>query len=158
MPSRLVTALLGAGAGLVAAFAMDRFQALAAPAFGMDKGSNDDPSTIKAADSVSKVVEGRPVTQKRRETAGVAMHYGLGAALGISYALAVRERPEVGAGYGLPFGVATTVLLDDLMVPAAGWGPWPEADVPSNAYNLASHLVFAATLDAGRRLGDRLLA
>lgn len=33
-------------------------------------GSNDDPATVKAADSVSEAVTGEPVTQKRRESAG----------------------------------------------------------------------------------------
>lgn len=152
MPSLFTTTLIGVGAGLAASFVMDRFQDVAAPAFGMD-GGDDDPATVKAADTFSNVVEGRPVTQKHREAAGSAMHYALGAAIGGGYALAVRQWPELAKGWGVPAGLTTMLLLDDLMVPAAGWGPWPEADVPSNAYGLASHLVFGVAMEGARRAG-----
>lgn len=157
MRSILSTTLVGLGAGLVASFLMDQFQAAAAKPLGMDKG-NDDPSTVQAADTVSKAVEGRPVTQKHRAAAGAAVHYGLGAAIGVGYALAARRWPAAATGYGVPLGLTTMVLLDDLLVPAAGWGPWPEAEVASNAYTLGSHLVFGASLDGVRRAGEHLLA
>jgi len=38
-------------------------------------------------------------------------------------------------------------------VPAAGWGPWPQAEVPGNAYGLASHLVFGVAMEGARRAG-----
>lgn len=152
MPSLFTTTLIGVGAGLAASFVMDRFQDVAAPAFGMD-GGDDDPATVKAADTISNAVEGRPVTQKHREAAGSVMHYALGAAIGGGYALAVRQWPELAKGWGVPAGLTTMLLLDDLMVPAAGWGPWPEADVPSNAYGLASHLVFGVAMEGARRAG-----
>ncbi len=69
MRSLLTTVLIGAGAGLAASFVMDRFQDVAAPAFGMDEG-NDDPETVKAADTLRNAVEGRPVTKKHRAAAG----------------------------------------------------------------------------------------
>lgn len=155
MTSRLSAALVGAAAGLAAAFVMNRFQALAAPPLGMDKG-NDDPATVKAADTLSCAVEGRPVTQKHRAAAGSAVHYATGAALGIGYALAARRWPETTDGFGLPFGTATMLVFDDLLVPAAGWGPWPTT-AAGNAYSLGSHLVFGATLEAARRLGGAAL-
>lgn len=155
MRSTLATALIGVGAGLAASFVMDRFQDIAAPAFGMD-GGNDDPATVKAADTVSEATAGRPVTQKHRAVAGSAVHYALGAAIGGGYALAVRRWPRLAEGYGAPLGLATMLLLDDVVVPAAGWGPWPQAEVPGNVYGLASHLVFGTTLDAARRAGEAL--
>ena len=60
--------------------------------------------------------------------------------------------------WGVPTGLATMLLLDDLLVPAAGWGPWPKAEVPGNAYGLASHLVFGITLEGARRAGEALPA
>lgn len=156
MRSLLTTVAIGLGAGLVASLAMDQFQAAAAPALGQS-GGNDDPATVKAADSVSQVVEGRPVTQKHRRLAGGAMHYGVGAALGIGYVAAAERWPETATGFGLPFGAMTMLLLDDLLVPAAGWGPWPEAEAKGNRYTLASHLVFAATVEGVRRGADALL-
>ncbi|MBB3694238.1 DUF1440 domain-containing protein [Sphingomonas sp. BK580] len=157
MRSFLTTVAIGLGAGLVASLAMDQFQAAAAPALGQG-GGNDDPATVKAADSVSQLVEGRAVTQKHRRLAGGAMHYGVGAALGIGYVAAAERWPETATGFGLPFGAMTMLLLDDLLVPAAGWGPWPEAEAKGNLYALASHLVFAATVEGVRRGADALLA
>ncbi|WP_341208335.1 DUF1440 domain-containing protein [uncultured Sphingomonas sp.] len=157
MRSLFTTALIGVGAGLAASFVMDRFQDVAAPAFGMD-GGDDDPATVKAADTISEAVEGRPVTQKHRGSAGSALHYALGAAIGAGYALAVRQWPDLAKGWGVPTGLATMLLLDDLLVPAAGWGPWPKAEVPGNAYGLASHLVFGITLEGARRAGEALPA
>ncbi|TCP34248.1 DUF1440 domain-containing protein [Sphingomonas sp. BK235] len=156
MRSLLSTVALGLGAGLAAAFVMDRFQALAAPPLGLDKG-NDDPATVKAADSVSRAVEGRPVTQKNRRRAGSAVHYGVGAALGLGYVAAAERWPETATGFGLPFGALTMLLLDDLLVPAAGWGPWPEAEAKGNLYTLGSHLVFAGTVEGVRRGAGALL-
>lgn len=155
MRSLLTTALIGVGAGLAASFVMDRFQDAAAPAFGME-GGDDDPATVKAADTLSEAVEGRPVTQKHRALAGSAMHYALGAAIGGGYALAVRQWPRLAEGYGAPVGMATMLLLDDLLVPAAGWGPWPKAEAGSNLYGLSSHLMFGVSLDAARRAGEAL--
>lgn len=155
MRSLLTTAAIGIGAGLAASFVMDRFQDVAAPAFGMD-GGDDDPATVKAADTISAVAVGRPVTQKHRAAAGSAMHYALGAAIGGGYALAVRRWPRLAEGYGVPLGLATMLLLDDVAVPAAGWGPWPRAEVPGNLYGLTSHLAFGTALDAVRRAGEAL--
>lgn len=156
MRSLLSTVAIGVGAGVVASFVMDRFQAVAAPALGQS-GGNDDPATVKAADSASRLVGGRAVTQKHRAGAGTAVHYGVGAALGVGYVAAAERWPETATGFGLPFGAMTMLLLDDLLVPAAGWGPWPEAEADSNLYTLASHLVFAATVEGVRRGADALL-
>lgn len=155
MRSLLTTALIGVGAGLAASFVMNRFQDVAAPAFGMD-GGNDDPSTVKAADTISEAVEGRPVTQKHRAAAGSALHYALGAAIGSGYALVVRRWPRTAEGLGAPVGLATMLLLDDLLVPAAGWGPWPKAEAAGNLYGLSSHLVFGMSLEGARRAGEAL--
>lgn len=148
---------VGAGAGLIAAFAMNQYQGATASLFGMDKG-NDDPATVKAADTLSEATEGRPVTQKHRELAGSAVHYGTGVALGIGYALAAARTPAASAGFGTAFGAATMVAFDDLLVPAMGWGPWPKPASPSTAYSLTSHLVFGTVLEGARRAGSRLLA
>lgn len=156
MRNELTLAAIGAGAGLIAAFAMNRYQGATLPLFGMDKG-NDDPSTVKAADTLSKTVEGRPVTQKHRELAGSAVHYAVGAALGAGYALAVARAPATSAGFGTAYGAATMLVLDDVLVPTMGWGPWPAPASPSTAYSLTSHLVFGIVLEGVRRAGTALV-
>lgn len=151
MPSLAKSLLAGLAGGIVASAAMDLFQRVAAPAFGQG-GSNDDPATVKAADGAKRLVTGEAVTQKHRETAGTLVHYATGAAMGIGYALAERVWPETKAGFGTAFGVAAATVLDDLAVPALGWGPGPTDTPPAtHAYGLASHLVFGATLEGVRR-------
>lgn len=151
VPSLTKTLAAGLAGGLVASLAMNLFQSASASAFGQT-GSNDDPATVKAADSAKKAVTGDAVTQKHRETAGSLVHYATGAALGAGYALAVRQWPESNAGFGSAFGVGVATLLDDVAVPAFGWGPGPtETPLNTHAYGLASHVVFGLVLEGTRR-------
>lgn len=151
MPSLMNTLAAGVAGGLVASLAMDLFQRGAAPIFGQT-GSNDDPATVKAADSAKRLVTGDTVTQKHRETAGTLVHYVTGAALGAGYALAARRWPQTTAGCGLAYGVGIATLLDDAAVPAFGWGPAPTDTPPAtHAYGLASHAVFGLVLEGTRR-------
>jgi len=146
------TLLAGVAGGIVASLAMDLFQKGAASLFDQS-GSNDDPATVKAADSVKRAVTGDTVTQKHRESAGQLVHYVTGAALGAGYALAARKWPETTAGFGTAFGVGVATLLDDVAVPAFGWGPAPgETPASTHAYGLASHVVFGVALEGTRRL------
>lgn len=157
MPSLTRTLVAGIAGGLVASAAMDMFQRVAASAFGQS-GSNDDPATVKAADSAKRLVTGDAVTQKHRETAGSVVHYITGAALGAGYALAARRWPETTAGFGLAYGVTIATLLDDAAVPALGWGPSPtETPASTHAYGLASHAVFGLALEGTRRGVEAML-
>ena len=158
MASFAKTIVAGLAGGIVASLAMDAFQRFAAPLFDQG-GSNDDPATVKAADSAKRLVTGDGVTQKHRERAGVLVHYATGAALGVGYALAARTWPETTAGFGTAFGVGVATVLDDVAVPAFGWGPSP-TDTPAttHAYGLASHAVFGAALEGTRRLVGEALA
>ena len=151
MPSLIKTLAAGIAGGLVASAAMDLFQRAAASAFGQG-GSNDDPATVKAADSAKRLVSGDAVTQKHRESAGNVVHYVTGAVLGAGYALAARRWPQTTAGFGLAYGVTIATLLDDAAVPAFGWGPSPtETPASTHAYGLASHAVFGLALEGTRR-------
>ncbi|MES2754087.1 MAG: DUF1440 domain-containing protein [Pseudomonadota bacterium] len=156
--SMIVAAILaGLVAGLVASAVMSGYQAATAGLFGQDQ-SNDDPANVKAADDASKATTGKPVTQKRRQQAGSAVHYATGAALGIFYAVLVLYWPLAACLFGVAFGVAVAVVLDDLVVPAFGWGPWPWATpLNTHLYGLTAHAVFGAALEGVRRLGLSLL-
>ncbi len=152
------TLLAGVVGGIVASAAMDAFQRLAASPLGQG-GSNDDPATVKAADSAKRLVTGDAVTQKHRETAGTLVHYVTGAALGAGYALAARRWPETTAGFGLAYGVGVATVLDDAAIPAFGWGPSPlETPASTHAYGLASHAVFGLALEGTRRGVEAALA
>ena len=148
---------VGVVGGLVASLAMNQFQALAAGAFGQG-GSNDDPSTIKAADTLAMATTGEPVTQKYREVAGSVVHYATGAVLGGLYGALTHERPEAALGLGVPFGLATMLVVDDVAVQAFGWGPAPQdTPVATHGYSAASHAVFGLVVECVRRLAARVV-
>ena len=148
---------VGIVGGLIASLAMNQFQAVAAKAMGL-AGSNDDPSTIKAADTLARATTGEPVTQKYREVAGSVVHYATGAVLGGLYGALTHERPEAALGLGVPFGLATMLVVDDVAVPAFGWGPAPQdTPVATHGYSAASHAVFGLVLEGVRRLAARVV-
>ena len=152
-PNIWAAAAAGLVAGLVASFVMDRFQAGVAALSSSSSDSDAEPATEKAADKVSQVVVGHPVSDDRKPLAGQAVHYALGAGLGIVYVVAAEYRPTLTAGYGTAFAVANTALLDEAAVPAAGLGDAPWKTPPStHLYSVASHIVFGTVTEGVRRV------
>jgi hypothetical protein len=148
----LMAAIGGVAGGLVASLAMNLYQGAAGSLFGQG-GGNDDPATVKAADDVKRATGAPPVTQKRRATAGSLVHYATGAVLGLVYGLLVAVWPPAAFGFGVAFGIVVALVLDDLVVPALGWGSWPwRTTLATNLYGLSSHAVFGAVLEGVRRL------
>jgi putative membrane protein len=143
-------ALAGLVAGAVASFAMDAFQAaVAAVSSDDDEG---EPATEKAADAIATTLTGGEVPASDKPLAGQAIHYALGAGLGIAYGIAAEFRPALTTGYGAGFGLVTATLLDEGAVPALGLGkaPW-KAGLSTNLYAYASHFVFGGTAELVRR-------
>ncbi len=141
----------GLVAGLAASFVMDRFQS-AVSGLSSDDGSEGTPATERAADALAEVATGRAVRDADKPLAGQAIHYVLGAGLGIVYGIAAEFRPVVTTGYGTAFGLSTATLLDEGAVPAVGLGdaPW-KADASTHLYSYASHLVFGSVTEIVRR-------
>jgi len=81
------------------------------------------------------------------------IHYVVGGVLGGIYGVLAEYRPEASSGFGSAYGIATSTLLDEVAVPAAGLAPAPD-EVPAerHAYGLASHLVFGVVLEGVRWL------
>ena len=149
--------LAGAVAGLVASFAMDRFQALAS-AVSNDDGEGE-PATEQAADAATKAVTGTELPEADKPIGGQGVHYALGTLLGVAYGVAAEFRPQVTAGFGTAFGTGTALLLDEAAVPAAGLSeaPW-KTPASTHLYGLASHLIFGAVAEGVRRTVDATLA
>lgn len=143
-------ALAGAAAGLAASYAMDRFQAaVTALSSSRDKG---EPATEKAADRVAEAATGHPVTEPDKPLAGQAVHYSLGAALGVAYGVMAEVYPAATAGAGSGFGLAVAAVLDEAVVPAVGLSEAPCNTTPStHAYTGSSHLVFGVAAELTRR-------
>lgn len=149
-PRPLVGLVAGIAAGLAASAAMAAFQSQAGKLL---PESDADPATVKAADKASAVLTGEPVAKPYRAASGQLVHYATGAVLGGIYGVLAEYRPKASAGFGSAYGIATSALLDEIGVPAAGLGPAPQdAPLAMHAYGAASHLVFGWALEGARRL------
>ena len=146
---------IGLAAGLVASFAMDRFQSLVQPS----AGDNGEPATQQAADGIARDAIGEPLPDDAKPLGGQLVHYGLGAALGVGYGIAAEFSPTVTRGAGTVFATGTWALLDEAAVPAVGLGdpPW-KASPETQAYSLASHLVFGLVAEGSRCLARHAMA
>jgi putative membrane protein len=151
-PRPLLGLFAGIAAGLVASAAMAAFQAQAEKLLP-ENDSDADPATVKAADKASEAIIDAPVPEPYREQAGQAVHYVTGAVLGGIYGLITEYKPEASAGFGSAYGIATSALLDEAAVPAAGLAPAPdETPAATHAYGAASHLVYGMVLEGVRWL------
>ena len=144
-------ALAGLVAGVAASFVIDRFQAGLTALSSPEGGSEEEPSTQRAADSVAKALTGSDLADADKPLAGQAAHYALGISLGVAYGIAAAFRPFVTVGSGAAMGVAVATLLDEGVVPAMGFGkaPW-KTSASSHFYSYASHLVFGVSAELVR--------
>lgn len=151
-PRPLLGLLAGVAAGLVASAAMAAVQAQAKKLLP-DEGGDEDPATVKAADKASEAILDAPVPDAYREQAGQAVHYITGAVLGGIYGVITEYKPEASAGFGSAYGIATSALLDEAVVPAMDLAPGPdETPLATHAYGAASHLVYGIVLEGVRWL------
>jgi len=158
--------LVGLVAGLAASWTMDRFQdvwiAVSLPDDSKEKEGRADASedgeegqddaTVKAASAISEGLFEHKLTRAEKKIAGPAVHYAVGATSGIVYGIASEFLPEVTMGFGLPYGIAVWIVVDEGAVPLLRLSKPPTAyPVSTHMYALASHLVFGATAEGIRR-------
>ena len=155
--------IAGLAGGLVASFAMERFQrALGrlSPDIGGAPGGGgqqyrrpqSEPSTYVAADAIAQTTTGRKVPPAEKPAAGAAIHYAFGGAVGAIYGAAAARTPDIAAWGGVPFGATVWLIADEMGMPAAGLAR-PPSDYPlkDHATTLASHLLYGAATEAVRR-------
>lgn len=149
--------VIGAAAGLVAAWVMNRFQA-GLSSLSQDKESDSgsdeksEPTTVKSADILSQMATDEPVPDQHREIAGEAVHYGFGAFLGALYGGLCVIAPATRTGFGTAYGAAVVLAGDEALVPAMGLSPPPQkVPASSHAYAIISHVVFGAALEGSMR-------
>lgn len=161
----LVAGVVG---GLVASWAMDRFQywwlsfgegdeeQLQQTQPGQDV--RDEPATVKTASVISEGVFGHGLTVKEKAIAGAAVHYAVGTTAGAVYGVAAEYAPDVTALTGIPFGAAFWMIVDEGALPVLGLAKGPTAyPISNHAYALVSHLVFGLTAEVVRSAVRRAL-
>jgi uncharacterized membrane protein YagU involved in acid resistance len=152
-------ALAGAIAGLVGAYAMERFQALWSETEERARpkrtahAAKDEPATVRAAERVAETVLHTELSGEVKPIAGEAVHYGMGMLSGAMYAAIAEVVPLVRAGNGLLFGAVLWLVADETAVSAVGLSKGPSSYPPStHAYALFSHLVYGFVTETVRRV------
>jgi hypothetical protein len=152
-------AFAGALAGLVGAYAMERFQAMWSETEKRARpkrtagAAKDEPSTVKAAERVTESVLHTELPEEMKPVAGEAVHYGMGMVSGAIYGAVAEALPIVRAGNGLLFGAVLWLVADETAVSAVGLAKRPSAYPPSkHAYGLSSHLVYGFVTETVRRV------
>lgn len=145
-------AAAGAAGGLIAAFAMNQFQALLS-SLQKKKPQGGDDATVKTANAISRSLTGHAVDPSRKKRAGAAVHYTYGMVIGAVYGALAGAVPVVASRRGMAYGAAAWLGGDEVSVPALGLGPSPmETPVAAHLQALASHLVYGAVTDGVFRL------
>jgi putative membrane protein len=159
-----VHVIAGLAGGLVASFAMERFQrALGriSPEMGGAPGAGgqqyrkpqSEPATYKAADIISRSVTGEPVDRDNKPVAASAIHYAFGGSVGAIYGAAAVNNPDIASWGGVPFGASVWLIADEMGIPLMGLAKKPSAyPLRDHAATLATHVLFGATTDAVRRM------
>jgi hypothetical protein len=150
--------------GLVASYAMERFQRMlgrvshdlgGAPGAGGQqyRKPQSEPAPYVAADAIARATTGEPVPPAYKPAAGSAIHYAFGASVGAIYGAAAARTPDIAAWGGVPFGASVWLMADEMGMPAMGLAK-PPGDYPlqDHVTALASHLIYGATTDCVRRL------
>jgi hypothetical protein len=158
----------GVVGGMVASWAMDRFQywwlsfgrgdELQLQKTWSDDGNQDEPATVKTASAISEGVFGHSLTAREKEIAGPIVHYAVGTTAGAVYGLAAEYEPDVTTLAGIPFGAAFWMVVDEGALPLLGLAKGPSAyPISTHAYALVSHLVFGLTAEVVRSRVRRAL-
>jgi hypothetical protein len=89
---------------------------------------------------------------------GTGLHWATGIVAGAKYAVFRRYWPDVSRGFGLLYGTAFFLAVDELMNPLLGLTPGPTAfPWETHGRGLAGHLAYGATTEAVLRAMDALV-
>jgi putative membrane protein len=156
----VIGGLLG---GLVAGFAMERFQRAlgrisadigGAPGAGGQqyRKPQSEPASYKAADALARAATGESLSPENKPAASAAIHYAFAGAVGAIYGAAATRTPDITAWGGVPFGATVWLIADEMGMPVAGLAKPPsEYPLQDHAATLTSHLIYGATTEAVRR-------
>jgi len=150
-------AAAGLVAGIVASYAMEKFQAAVASLTepeeqdGPEKQQSE-PMTEKVAREFSETVLAYEPTKNEKAIGGEAVHYAVGGVSGLLYGVAAEISPKSTTGLGLPFGTSVWLGADEIGTWASGLAKAPtEYSASKHLYALSSHLVYGLTTELVRR-------
>jgi putative membrane protein len=94
----------------------------------------------------------RELSDDKKDVAGNAVHYAMGAAASAVYGALAEETPASSMGFGTLFGSVLWLVADEIAVPGLGLSKPVSVYPPSvHASAWASHVVYGITTDLVRR-------
>jgi putative membrane protein len=157
-------ALAGIAGGLIASWMMNEFMAGPGkkleesvqeyePAQKQQKNTEEDDSTMKAADAIVEITTGgRHLSYEGMKKGGPIVHYAFGALMGGLYGCLAEYSKTSRAGLGTIFGSLLFLAGDLIAVPAFHLSE-PPMEQPASALikPFAAHLVYGSTTELVRR-------
>jgi putative membrane protein len=150
-------AAAGLVAGIVASYAMEKFQAAVSSLTESEEKNGpekkqSEPMTEKVAGEFSETVLDHEPTKDEKAVGGEAVHYAVGGVSGMLYGVAAEIAPKSTTGLGLPFGTSVWLGADEIGTWASGLAKAPtEYPASKHLYALSSHLVYGLTTELVRR-------
>lgn len=150
----ITTALLGAIAGAVGVWALDRADWFMWRRVDSDartqtqrvRPGGEPPSHVLVS-KVEKLASWTP-TERQHDVAGNLVHYAIGIAPAAAYALTRERMPSQGIPRGLLFGLGLFVSQDELLNAMTGLSAKPSAyPWQAHARGLIAHLVYGVTTE-----------
>jgi hypothetical protein len=110
----------------------------------------------RAVDQLTRRL-GKPLDRQELAKWGWRFHKSFGIGMGIGYVALRRRYPRVGTGFGLAFGAAFFLLVDEIMMPLVGWTPGPRAfSWKVHARGAVSHVAYGVAAEAAARAVERV--
>ena len=138
----------GAAAGIAAALATSLFQgAWTKLRLPPTTSPPAEPPTEALAAVVFREFTGAALTGNGKIVAGEAVHYAMGAALGVAYVLGLRNWPAIAAGQGAAYGLGIWATVEEggLALLKLKPPPW-QVEPAEHVFAASSHLVFGVVL------------
>jgi hypothetical protein len=164
--SRLADALMGAAAGVVGTWAMDRAWTVLARIGSAETRRREQlaaqaagpPVTVNTAAALARLAH-VDLPDDRRGLAGQIIHHSTGALWGAVLGALHRELSRPAILVGCSFGAILWLVEDEGLVTLLGLAAPPRAYPPStHAKALAAHLVYGGATDGAYRLVARAFA
>ena len=172
--------IIGAISGLAATYLMDQFLGLVSSgqkalekqekiaagespwtiaheqALAEEEAAHHEGSTEAIARKISEAA-GQHLLPDQKKTAGQAVHFTFGTLMGITYAVAAEQVPEVATGGGFAYGTLLFLGADEIAVPALKLSSPASLTPPADHLRYwAAHVVYGSSLELVRKLLRRL--
>jgi uncharacterized membrane protein YagU involved in acid resistance len=108
-----------------------------------------EPSNVALARVLYTKFAGRPPSERTKHLLGTAADWGVGAALGVLYAILRDRRDDLDLRGGLTLGIVVWALLDEIGMSLVGLQDAPTSYPPwTHVRALAEHVAFGAAVAA----------